>query len=81
MGNNGIMYPGLCNCGVCGGTGMNSEDMDLPEGEQITRAVNVNPMLYEKKGPCWFCRGSRLVACKECSGSGIESLDSKWETD
>eukprot|EP00240_Pyramimonas_obovata_P007375 CAMPEP_0118932858 /NCGR_PEP_ID=MMETSP1169-20130426/10659_1 /TAXON_ID=36882 /ORGANISM="Pyramimonas obovata, Strain CCMP722" /LENGTH=156 /DNA_ID=CAMNT_0006875561 /DNA_START=54 /DNA_END=524 /DNA_ORIENTATION=+ len=72
---------GLCDCGVCGGTGMNGADMNLPEGDQITRAVNTNPMLYDADGACWFCRGARLVACKECAGSGIENLSAKWETD
>eukprot|EP00242_Pyramimonas_sp_CCMP2087_P009295 CAMPEP_0198210688 /NCGR_PEP_ID=MMETSP1445-20131203/21670_1 /TAXON_ID=36898 /ORGANISM="Pyramimonas sp., Strain CCMP2087" /LENGTH=158 /DNA_ID=CAMNT_0043884811 /DNA_START=78 /DNA_END=554 /DNA_ORIENTATION=+ len=72
---------GTCECGVCKGTGMNNEDMDIPDQDQLLHTNAVRPDLYDKQGQCWFCRGSMIVACKECSGTGIVDVASKYMMD
>ena len=47
---------GTCECGVCKGSGMNNEDMDIPDQDQLLHTNAVRPDLYDKQGQCWFCR-------------------------
>lgn len=65
---------GMRACHQCDGTGVNAEgtaDSLFDEGVHVRNGVMDPKWMFHDDGPCWLCKGMAMVACKECSGTGI----------
>lgn len=77
---------GMIPCVSCKGTGRNPEglaDSMFTDERGIRQNNNVIDArwLFADNGPCWLCKGTLEIACKECSGVGIPGILEKFSGD
>ena len=77
---------GMVDCRSCQGTGLNPEGLadTMFDGEHDVLVHNglVDPRwLFMDQGPCWLCKGTLRIACRECAGVGIPDILDKFSAD
>ena len=66
---------GTLNCTACRGSGTNHTCVGDNFNEEVRLSSNaVKPQLLnmtmQESGPCWICRGAKIIMCTTCSGTG-----------
>ena len=66
---------GTLNCTACRGSGTNHTCVEDNFNEQVRLSSNaIKPQLLnmtmQESGPCWICRGAKIIMCTTCTGTG-----------
>eukprot|EP01026_Neomeris_dumetosa_P014417 TRINITY_DN1522_c0_g1_i4.p2 TRINITY_DN1522_c0_g1~~TRINITY_DN1522_c0_g1_i4.p2 ORF type:complete len:147 (-),score=10.54 TRINITY_DN1522_c0_g1_i4:219-659(-) len=66
---------GQRECHQCEGKGVNGGEINKDKAQYASNGLVDPTVFFVKGGPCWLCRGIKLISCKECQGTGIANID------
>lgn len=76
---------GMVECHSCAGSGLNpvglAEEMFDGKPVVVNNGVVDPRWMFIDNGPCWLCKGTTLIGCKDCGGVGIVGIMEKYNGD